>query len=203
MRQVRIQKRSKRIVTLGAVLAASALLSAFQPAAAQVLVHETGSASTRFFVQGDIEISVYVREEGAGVCAWLRNIATGEPSRSTCAEGADVEVSDNLDFAWGRGTAEWSIYEEGKGRGAKAGGTYTYGTTTMDVTGTGFGDTETTVDYSEGCWIGFMGDCWAEGRPDPYSYQTRSATFSGTITDSQWGTLVFEGQVGYLTQPIL
>lgn len=205
MQKVRIQRRCKQIVTLGIVMAVSALLSAFQPASAQVLVYETGSASTRSFVQGDIEIEVYVREDGAAVCAFLRNIATLEPSdRSNyCARGSDVEVSDTLDSAWGRGTVEWSTYEEGKGRGAKAGGTYTPGTTTIDVTWSGFGDTETTVDYYDGCWIGLFGDCWLEGRPNPYSYQRRSATFSGTITDSEFGTFVFDGETGYLTQPIL
>lgn len=46
MRQVRTQKRSKWIVTLGAAIAASALLSAFQPASAQVL--ETSRAFVNF-----------------------------------------------------------------------------------------------------------------------------------------------------------
>ena len=198
MRQARSQKRPKRIVTLGAVLAASALLSAFQPASALVPPNETGYAGT-YVQQGDFEIHASVFEEGGRLCAWIRKVSTGE-SRQTCAFGHDVEVSDDLGTAWGRGTLEW-VSASSKSRGSKTQTSYKYGTFSLDVTWTGTGIT--TTNFDDGVTCTFPG--WDDGGwcpPDPSVYQWRSATWSGTITDSEWGTFVLYGS-GDLYQELI
>lgn len=202
MQQVRIQKRPKRIVTLGAIIAASALLSAFQPASAQDLL-ETAWASARV-QQGDFDIWFSVQEHSGGqVCANITNVVSGE-YHFGCGSGFDVEVSDTLDSAWGAGTAEWTVYSASKGRGSKAEGPKS-GTITVDTTWVGSGDLKTNLHpggdpLNPLCWISIEGGgC----RPYVDADQTRAATASGTVTDSEWGTFVIEGAIGSMWQRLI
>lgn len=176
-------------------MAASALLSAFQPASALVL--ENGRAGV-WIEQGDFVLSVYVLEDGNRVCTRIHNVRTGENRDFTCASG-DVEVSDTLESASARGTTGWSKTTGGKGKGSKAGGTSSSGTVTIDAAWTGTGDVTTeTPSITENCgWIG----CWPG--IDGETSQERSATLSGTIIDSEWGTFVLDGAGGYLYQQFL
>jgi hypothetical protein len=115
MRETRIRKRSNPLVAVGAVLAASAMLSAFQPVSAQVL--ETAWAQTSVY-QGDFEISVGVRD-GGGACAIIRKVVTNESHRA-CGYLYEAEVSDTLEYARGAGTLEWTDTSAPKGRGSKS-----------------------------------------------------------------------------------
>ena len=214
MRQVRIQKRNKRLVTIvGAAIAASALLSAFQPASADpvpnvkvgpvpgigtsatvvVPIVNSGSANTYAVQQGDFEIRVYVDEGSAWLCAVIR-YRLGEEHRG-CASGADVDVSDTLDSAWGRGTNDWSTSVQGKGRSKT---TYKYGTLAIDVSWTGTGDTITHLEPPDCYWVELSYD--GGGCGGVHFWQSRTATWSGTITDSEWGTFVVNGAPGWLQQ---
>ena len=195
MRQVGIRKRSKRIVTLGVVMAMSALLSAFQPANAQVPPNETGHAAI-YVQQGDFEIQVGAVEGDGTLCAWIRNVLMGE-SRQTCGYDHDVEVSDDLGTAWGRGTLEWASASS-KPRGSKKQSTsYKYGTFSLDVTWTGYGLTTATIS---GPTCGYLYHGW---ELCPGASQSRAASMTGTVTDSEWGTFVLDGAGGYLAQQIL
>ena len=198
MRQIRIEKRSRLTVALVAVMVASALLSAFQPASALVPPNETGYAGTSV-QQGDFWIHASVDEGDGRLCAWIRKVSTDE-SRQTCGFGHDMEVSDDLGTAWGRGTLEW-VSASSKSRGSKTQTNYKYGTFSLDVTWTGTGITNTNVD--DGVTCTFPG--WDDGGwcpPSPSLYQWRSATWSGTITDSEWGTFVLYGS-GTLYQELI
>ena len=197
-------KLTRRFTLVTAVIAASALLSAFQPASAQDLL-ETAWASARV-QQGDFDIWFGVQEHGGGqVCANITNVVTGERHPGSCGSGFEVEVSDTLDSAWGAGTTGWTVYSASKGRGSKAGGPSKSGTITVDMTWVGSGDLKTNL-HPEGdplnplCWITIDGvGC----RPYVDADQTRAATASGTVTDSEWGTFVIDGAVGSMWQRLI
>jgi len=196
MRQVTIQNRNKRIAILGAALAAIALLSAFQPASATEVL-ETGRAGV-WLEQGDFGLQVVVDEEGSRVCTFIWNFRTGEYRDHMCASGV-VEVSDTLESASAQGTTAWSRTTTGKGKGAKAGGTSTSGTVTIDAVWTGTGDVTTQTPTFDSCsgWICLLPEI------DSETSISRNATLSGTITDSEWGTFVLDGASGHLYQRIL
>ena len=204
MRQVRIQKRSRWMATLGAVMAASALLSAFQPASAQVL--ETAWAAARV-QQGDFDISFSVQEHSGGrVCANITNVVTGEYHVGACGSGFDVEVSDTLNSAWGAGTGGWTVYSANKDGGSEPGSSTRSGTITIDMTWVGSGDLNTNLNpqgdpLNPLCWISWEGgrSCMPRVNPD----QTRAAAASGTVTDSEWGTFVIEAAVGSMWQRLI
>ena len=191
-------KLTRRFALVASAIAASALLSAFQPASAQVF--ETGRAFVSI-QQGDFELRLYGLEDGNRVCTYIRNVRTEEYRDFTCASG-DVEVSDTLESASARGTTGWSKTTGGKGKGSKAGGTSSSGTVTIDAAWTGTGNVSTeasTITITDDCgWIG----CYPGIYSDETS-QTRSATLSGTIIDSEWGPFVLDGASGSLYQQIL
>ena len=194
MRQVRIQKRSRLTVALVAMMAASALLSAFQPASADVL--QMGSATTTSVTQNGYRVGVGAGEGNSGFCVVVSNLRGEE--HWACASGANVDVADDLAWASARGTANWSS-ETVTFKGNHSKTTYKTGTVTVDVTWSAIGELETIVDpHYEYCDFElYGGGCGGlSGRP----YQRRQATWSATITDSEWGTFVIHQAPAWMYQ---
>ena len=198
-------KFTRRFTLLvGAAIAASALLSAFQPASAQVFGPSWARAEQQ---QGDFYIHVFVWDyDDSSVCARISNVVTGESHWGSCENTSEAEVSVTLDSARGAGTVHWSTTSPGKGRGSKGGGATKYGSLTMEMTWVAAGELQTNVlttgDLLDPtCW--FLQWDGVGCRPGVEADQTRAATASGTVIDSEWGTFVLDGVSGYMFRDLI
>ena len=196
MKKVRIQKRSRLTVALVAMMAASALLSAFQPASADVI--QTGYATTTWVPQNGYQVGMGANERNSGFCVIVSNLR-GEEHKA-CASGASVDVADDLAWASARGTGSWSI-ETVTFKGNHAKTTYKSGTVTIDVTWSAIGELETVVEpHLETEICGFDWDGGSCGGAWVSPHQRRQATWSATITDSEWGTFVIHQAPAWMYQ---